>query len=76
MFPRITTDPAILGGKPCIKAARLSVEFILELIAGNATHDDIVRAYPQLTLADVQQAALYAAHVLRADTVFERGIAG
>jgi uncharacterized protein (DUF433 family) len=59
VFPRITTDPAILGGKPCVKGTRLSVEFILELIAGNATHDDIVRAYQQLTLADVQQAVSF-----------------
>ncbi len=76
MFPRIATDPAILGGKPCIKGTRLSVEFILELIAGNATHDDIVRAYPKLTHADVQQAVLYASRVLRTDTVIERRIAG
>jgi uncharacterized protein (DUF433 family) len=76
VFPRIATDPAILGGKPCIKGTRLSVEFILELIAGNATHDDIVRAYPKLTHADVQQAVLYASRVLRTDTVIERRIAG
>lgn len=56
MFPSITTDPAVLGGKSCIKGTRLSVEYILELIAENATHDDIVRAHPQLNLADVPQA--------------------
>ena len=49
MFHNITTDPEVLGGKPCIKGTRLSVEFILELFASGAAQMDILQTYPQLT---------------------------
>jgi uncharacterized protein (DUF433 family) len=67
MSTRIVTNPAILGGKPCIQGTRLSVEFILELIASGATQADIIRAYPQLTAADVEAAVRYAARSLKND---------
>src|SRR5207302_6051530 len=54
VFDRIVSDPAILGGKPCIKGTRISVEFILELIASRSTVAEIVRKYPQLTPDDVE----------------------
>jgi hypothetical protein len=38
----IVSDPAILGGKPCIRSTRLSVEFLLELVAGGATCEQIL----------------------------------
>jgi uncharacterized protein (DUF433 family) len=60
MFTRITATPGILGGKPCIKGTRISVEFILELLASGASRQQIVQAYPQLTDADVEQAIQYA----------------
>lgn len=75
-FPRITSDPAILGGKPCIKGTRLSVEFILELIASGATRDDVVRAYPQLAADDVEQAVRYAAQFLRNEVIISTKVAG
>src|SRR5690348_524397 len=56
MFDRIVSEPAILSGKPCIKGTRISVEFILELVASGASAADIVRTYPQLTIEDVDQA--------------------
>ena len=59
MFPNIVFNPAILGGKPCIKGTRLSVDFLLELLASGASPAEIVRTYPQLTLPDVEQAVLY-----------------
>ncbi len=43
MFDRITSDTAILGGKPIIRGTRISVELILEWIASGATRDDILR---------------------------------
>ena len=61
MFDRITSDPEILGGKPIIRGTRISVEMILEWIASGACRDDIVRRYPHLTAADVEQALGYAA---------------
>jgi uncharacterized protein (DUF433 family) len=50
MFVHITSDPNTLGGKSCIKGTRISVEFILELFASGATHQDVLRAYPHLTI--------------------------
>jgi uncharacterized protein (DUF433 family) len=61
MLDRITSDAAILGGKPIIRGTRISVEIILEWIESGATRDDIVRKHPHLTVADVQQAIAYAA---------------
>jgi uncharacterized protein (DUF433 family) len=65
MFDRITSDSAILGGKPIIRGTRISVELILEWVASGATRDEIVRRHPHLTLADVEQALNYAAASVR-----------
>ena len=48
-FEHVTTNPKILGGKPIIKDTRISVEFILELLASGAAVKDIVEAYPHLS---------------------------
>ena len=55
MFDRIVSNPEILGGKPCIRGTRLSVEFIRELLASGSVDQLLVR-YPQLTREDVEQA--------------------
>ena len=65
MFDRITSNPAILGGKPIIRGSRVSVELILEWIASGATRDDILRKHAHLTAADVEQALAYAASAVR-----------
>ncbi len=65
MLDRITSDPAILGGKPIIRGTRISVEIILEWIASGANRDDIVRKHPHLSLEDVEQALAYAAASVR-----------
>ena len=49
----IVADPQILGGKPCVRGTRLSVEFLLELAASGATPQAILAQYPQLTSAAV-----------------------
>ena len=69
MFDRIVSDPGILGGKPCVKGTRISVEFILELVASGAGRDEIVKSYPHLEPKDVEQAVQYAAESLKSDTV-------
>ncbi len=71
MESRIVTDPAILAGKPCIRGTRMSVEFILELIASGATTGDIVKAYPHLTPDDVAAAVQFAANYLRGASQLE-----
>jgi uncharacterized protein (DUF433 family) len=68
MFERITSNPAVLSGKPCIRGTRLSVSFILELIASGASAEDIVRAYPHLTLLDVEEAVRFASYAWEHDT--------
>ena len=64
-FEYITTNPKILGGKPIIKDTRISVEFILELLASGAALKDIVEAYPHLSEEAVKEAILYAVFHLR-----------
>ena len=75
MFPQIVTNPNILGGKPCIRGTRLSVEFILELAASGASRQEIVQAYPQLTPADVEAAMRYAAAALKNDVLLTAEVA-
>jgi uncharacterized protein (DUF433 family) len=48
MEPWIVTKPGILGGKPCIRGTRISVELILELLASGATREQILQAYPHI----------------------------
>jgi uncharacterized protein (DUF433 family) len=50
---RIVIDPAILGEKPIIRGTRISVEFILELLGNNWSHEKIIENYPQLENEDV-----------------------
>ncbi len=68
-FSHITSDPAVLAGKPCIRGTRISVEFVLELAASGASRDDIVGAYPHISRDDVEQALRYAMANLRNDVV-------
>jgi uncharacterized protein (DUF433 family) len=75
-FDRITSDPAILGGKPIIRGTRISVELILEWIASGAARDDIVRRHPQLTAADVEQALSYAAASVRNEVLLTSQVDG
>ncbi len=69
MPSRIVADPAILAGKPCIRGTRISVEMILEWVASGASRDDIVRAYPHLTVEDVQEALEYAAQSFKNEVI-------
>ena len=52
----IHSDPAILGGKPVVRGTRLSVEFLLDLIAAGWTEQQILASYPHLTRADLEAA--------------------
>ena len=68
-FDRITSDPAILGGAPCIKGTRISVAMILEWIASEAEPTQITTAYPHLTTEDITQAVHYAARFLQNEVI-------
>lgn len=69
MFDRITSDLAILGGKPIIRGTRISVAMILEWIASGADRDTILRKHPHLTADDVEQATSYAASAVQNDVL-------
>lgn len=59
-LPRIVSDPHILGGKPIIKGTRVSVEFLLELFASGASHEQVLKAYPHLSSQDLNEALEFA----------------
>jgi len=67
---RITIDPEVLGGKPIIKGTRISVEFILDLLANGWTEKAVIKNYPQLKKEDLQAALRYATEVLKEETVY------
>ena len=65
MMPRITANPKILGGKPIIKGTRISVEFMLDLLASNVTEDEILEDYPHLSKEDIHACLRYATPVYK-----------
>jgi uncharacterized protein (DUF433 family) len=58
---RITHDPGVMGGKPCIRGMRVTVGTILGLLASGRTEADVLKAYPYLEPADIQAALAYGA---------------
>ena len=60
-FPRITSDPTVLGGRAAIRGLRVSVSLVLNLVASGMGPADIVEAHPELAQADVTEAIRYAA---------------
>jgi len=67
----IVTDPAVLGGKPCVRGTRLSVEFLLELLASGGTPETILAAYPQMSREGLSAAFHYAARSLKNEVVWD-----
>lgn len=61
---RIHADPAVLVGKPVIKGTRLSVEFIVGLMAQGWTEAEVLRNYPGITIEDVRACLAYAHEVI------------
>ena len=60
MFDRITFDPAVMGGRACIRGLRITVALVVNLVANGLSTDDIIREYPDLSAEDVHQALAYA----------------
>ncbi|TAL69519.1 MAG: DUF433 domain-containing protein [Bacteroidetes bacterium] len=60
-FSRIELNPSIMGGKPCIKGARVTVGTIVGLIASGASFENILKDYPYLNNGDIIEALEYAA---------------
>ena len=66
---RITIDPKVLIGKPVIRGTRLSVEFIVDLLAAGWTHEQILESYPHITEQDIRACLAYAAELLHEEAV-------
>jgi uncharacterized protein (DUF433 family) len=64
-FTRITVDPAQMGGVPCIRGLRIPVATVVGMIADGMTEAEILQAYPDLTVADIQESLKYAAEAVR-----------
>ena len=58
---RITFDPAVMGGKPCIRGMRVTVGTVVGLIAAGRSSDEILSFYPYLEPDDISEALSYAA---------------
>ena len=60
-LPRITLDPNVMGGKPCIRGLRVTVGTVVGLLAAGRSAQEILAAYPYLEPDDITQALAYAA---------------
>ena len=60
-FDRITRNPAVMGGKPCIRGMRVTVGMIVGQIGAGVTIDELLEDYPYLEREDILQAIRYAA---------------
>lgn len=69
LLDRITIDPAVAGGRPCIRGMRIRVSDVLDLFAAGATPDEVLRDYPYLEAEDLQAVHKYAARRLNHPTI-------
>ena len=60
-FDRVTFDPAVMGGKPCIRGQRVTEGMVLGLLAIGRSREEILKAYPYLKAEDIDQCLAYAA---------------
>ena len=65
MFDRITFDPAMMGGRACIRGMRITVALIVNMVANGMTTAEILKEYPDLEAEDLRQALQYAAFLAR-----------
>lgn len=70
-FQHIVSNQGILGGKPCIRGTRISVQLILEWVAVGTTIQEILEKYPHLTYEGIQEAIFFAAASLKNDIYLE-----
>lgn len=67
-FDRITVDPAVATGKPCIRGMRFPVSRLLGLLAAGQTKEAILSEYPYLEAEDIPAALRYAVHLLEPES--------
>ena len=64
-YPRITVDPAQMGGVPCIRGLRIPVSVVVGMMASRMTEEEILNAYPDLEPGDIDEALYFAAEAVR-----------
>lgn len=62
-FQRITIDPDVMGGKPCIRGMRVTVGMIVEALSAGRTPEQLLADFPYLEEADIREALAFAAHL-------------
>ncbi len=67
---RITADPKIMFGKPTIRGTRIPVELVLEKLANFETPEQLLLAYPRITLEDISACLLFAQHSVKNDLLY------
>ncbi len=60
-FQRISVDPQMVGGAPCIRRTRIPVAMIVRMVADGTTSDEVLEEYPQLSADDIREALRFAA---------------
>ncbi len=65
LLQRISIDPAVCFGKPCIRGTRIWVSLVLDLLASGMTPQEVIKEYPGLTVLDVQACIAYGAEMSR-----------
>jgi uncharacterized protein (DUF433 family) len=70
LLDRSSIDPAVCGGKPCIRGHRIWVSMILDFLAAGVTTEEILKDYPQLTAEDVRACVAYASEMTRERAVY------
>ena len=70
LLKRITIDPGVLVGKPCIRGMRISVEQILDALSGGITPQELLEEYQELELEDIRAVLLYAKELVAMERVY------
>ena len=70
MLKRITVDPKVMVGKPVIRGMRISVEQIIEALAGGVSEKELLEDYPELETEDIKAALFYANELVKEERVY------
>ena len=70
MFYRISIDPEICHGKPCIKGTRIMVSVVLALVEEGLSFEEIIDEYPELTPEDIKAAIYYARLIVENEEIY------
>ena len=65
LLGRVTVDPGVCGGKPCIRGTRICMAIILDALAEGLTPEEVMDHYPSLEVDDIRAAEAYAAELAR-----------